>query len=301
LDNYEPVEDRLAKFWAAHPDGRVITALIQQSPVIIFRAELYRSDDTLGEPWATGHAHQRLLERPPTGSNHRPDDAAPEWTSPYEVCETSAVGRALANAGFAPRGARPSREEMRAAYGRAVVDPHEEIARLRARVDALSPAARQAFAEWKDRQGWPWPWPSAAVMAMHRKLDETAAEEHGSAPAPGFEEAADRVAAPGTSHEEYVTSCPGLQTTQPASTSPTRAPLADGAANAARDRDAPDPDDRPVHHSHDLDPRRALVSARSASEMDTAQSATENSIVEVLGASNRSDRAPDVKSTEQPS
>jgi hypothetical protein len=172
LDNYEPVEDRLAKFWAAHPDGRVLTALLQQAPVIIFRAELYRAEDTPGEPWATGHAHQRILDAPPMGSDGPGDAAAAAWTSPFEVCETSALGRALANAGFAPRGARPSREEMQSVRRRELVSHRVEIARLGARVDTLSPAQKHAFGAWKDEQRWSWPWPAAAIVAMHRKLDE---------------------------------------------------------------------------------------------------------------------------------
>jgi hypothetical protein len=174
LENYEPVEDRLAKFWAAHPDGRILTALLQQAPVIIFRAELYRADDMPGEPWATGHAHQRILDAPPAGSDGRGDAASAAWTSPFEVCETSALGRALANAGFAPRGARPSREEMRSARRRRLVNHRAEIARLGARVDGLSPPQRDAFTRWKDEQGWPWPWPASAIVAMHQKLDELA-------------------------------------------------------------------------------------------------------------------------------
>ena len=37
--------------------------------------------------------------------------------SALEVCETSAIGRALANLGYAAKGKRPSREEMSKASG----------------------------------------------------------------------------------------------------------------------------------------------------------------------------------------
>jgi hypothetical protein len=41
------------------------------------------------------------------------DDLSPNMkSSALEVCETSAIGRALANLGYAPKGKRPSREEM---------------------------------------------------------------------------------------------------------------------------------------------------------------------------------------------
>lgn len=115
LDQYEMVVDRLDKFWSDHPNGRVWTELklAGQAPgeLVVIWAAVYRdvADD---KPWATGIAHQRILGEPPTGKYGKPVESAPEWTSPYEVCETSAVGRALANAGYAARGKRPSREEM---------------------------------------------------------------------------------------------------------------------------------------------------------------------------------------------
>ena len=116
LDDYEPVEDRLRDFWSEHPDGRVVTKLVMaaQDPghIIIFKASVYRKLDPDGEPAATGYAHQRILDGPPLGRNGKPNESAPEWTSPYEVAETSAIGRALANMGYAAKGKRPSREEI---------------------------------------------------------------------------------------------------------------------------------------------------------------------------------------------
>lgn len=100
LEDYEPVEDRLAKFWSDFPDGRVHTDLVAySSSQFIVRAAIYR-DATDAEPWATGFAEEVVSER---GVNA---------TSALENCETSALGRALANAGYATKGKRPSREEM---------------------------------------------------------------------------------------------------------------------------------------------------------------------------------------------
>lgn len=100
LANYEPVEDRLARFWAEHPQGRVLTELVPAPEgQWIVRSEVWR-DGTTDRPDATGYAHEHVTDR---GVNS---------TSALENCETSSVGRALANLGYAPKGARPSREEM---------------------------------------------------------------------------------------------------------------------------------------------------------------------------------------------
>ena len=128
--DYEPVEDRLRAFWEDFPTGRVATLLVAReaygaielesgdyvrgsslNDVIIFRCELYRFPEDK-HPAATGYAHQRILTEPPKSSTGKPIPTAPEWTSPYEVAETSAIGRALANLGYAAKGKRPSREEV---------------------------------------------------------------------------------------------------------------------------------------------------------------------------------------------
>jgi hypothetical protein len=65
----------------------------------IFRAEIYfKNSETV--PTATGYAQEIRSDR---GVNS---------TSFVENCETSAIGRALANCGYATHGKRPSREEM---------------------------------------------------------------------------------------------------------------------------------------------------------------------------------------------
>ena len=99
LNEYEPVEVRLARFWAEHPNGRVLTELIHHGEgQFIVRTALFREGDN--QPFATGYAEELVTTR---GVNQ---------TSALENCETSSTGRALANAGYAPKGKRPSLEEM---------------------------------------------------------------------------------------------------------------------------------------------------------------------------------------------
>ena len=99
LDDYEPVDSRIAKWWEKHPNGSIQTEIIKDTGVAyIMKATLYTEDGLIV---ATGHASEVISDR---GVNA---------TSALENCETSAIGRALASAGFQAKiGKRPSREEM---------------------------------------------------------------------------------------------------------------------------------------------------------------------------------------------
>jgi len=100
LEDYETVEDRLMKFWKEYPDGRIETELIEAATNrFIVMARLYRTEADQ-RYWASGLAFETITDR---GVNA---------TNALENCETSAIGRALANCGYATRGKRPSREEM---------------------------------------------------------------------------------------------------------------------------------------------------------------------------------------------
>jgi hypothetical protein len=100
LDDYEPVEARLEKFWKEHEDGRIETELLEASKDrFIVMARLYRTEAD-AKCWTTGIAEETVAQR---GVNQ---------TSALENCETSAIGRALANAGYATKGKRPSLQEM---------------------------------------------------------------------------------------------------------------------------------------------------------------------------------------------
>jgi hypothetical protein len=100
LDNYETVEDRLVKFWADHTDGRINTSIHYYDDTrILVRAEVYFDREDV-RPVATGYAEELRGASPVNRTSHA------------ENAETSAIGRALANCGYAAKGARPSREEM---------------------------------------------------------------------------------------------------------------------------------------------------------------------------------------------
>ncbi|HEX8500265.1 MAG TPA: hypothetical protein VF659_06715 [Pyrinomonadaceae bacterium] len=101
-DEYITVSERIEKFYAKFPQGRILTNIVEHSAetgFILIRAEVYRDpEDAL--PAATGHAYElRSAGHVQAGSY-------------VEVCETSSVGRALALLGFEVRRGVASREEV---------------------------------------------------------------------------------------------------------------------------------------------------------------------------------------------
>lgn len=101
LEDYEPVSARLDRWLKAHGEQecRVVTDLVHYlQDHCVFRAELWLDGVLIATGWAEEVRGQGNVNR----------------TSHVENCETSAVGRALANAGMAGSDftKRPSREEM---------------------------------------------------------------------------------------------------------------------------------------------------------------------------------------------
>jgi pyruvate/2-oxoglutarate dehydrogenase complex dihydrolipoamide acyltransferase (E2) component len=101
-DEYITVSERIEKFYAKFPQGRILTSIVEhnaETGFILIRAEVYREpEDAL--PAATGHAYElRSAGHVQAGSY-------------VEVCETSSVGRALALLGFEVRRGVASREEV---------------------------------------------------------------------------------------------------------------------------------------------------------------------------------------------
>jgi hypothetical protein len=115
LQDYETCEVRLDKWWKDNPDGRVATELISfQNGQYIVQAYLYRTfADSVA--YSTGLAEEKITDR---GVNA---------TSALENCETSAIARALANANYAAKGKRASREEMTKVAKQQMATPKEYI------------------------------------------------------------------------------------------------------------------------------------------------------------------------------
>ena len=102
LDNYEMVKDRLPLFYEKYPDGRITSEVISEdSTGVTIRAFLYKDMDEQAHstPLTTGIAREV------------PGGFIDKYT---ENCETSAIGRALANLNMYNKD-RPSREEMESA------------------------------------------------------------------------------------------------------------------------------------------------------------------------------------------
>jgi hypothetical protein len=98
--DYEPVDSRIHKFWAEHPDGRIHTeiVLINETEIVI-KASVYADrDDT--RPVSIDFAQETRNSTPVNKLSF------------VENCATSAIGRALATYAYSPKGKRPSKEEM---------------------------------------------------------------------------------------------------------------------------------------------------------------------------------------------
>jgi hypothetical protein len=105
LNEYQTVAERLDEALKEHGDMRVITSLehterLDGRPVqYVMKAELWLGTTLVSTGWA-----EEIVGNSPVNK-----------TSALENCETSAVGRALANFGFQgknPSATRPSRNEM---------------------------------------------------------------------------------------------------------------------------------------------------------------------------------------------
>ena len=153
LDDYETVEERLVKFWKDHPEGRIETKLIVNTPTqYIVWSAIYR-DSADVQPWATGLAEETVQGR---GVNA---------TSALENCETSSLGRSLANAGYATKGKRASREEM---------SKVADAAKVKAKVDEVKAKMADTSKEYVPvaKESDPWTqWEAAPVTTMEQAVE----------------------------------------------------------------------------------------------------------------------------------
>lgn len=101
LQDYDPVENRIHEFWKDHPSGRILNeiVLINETEIVI-KSSVYADRDDQ-RPVSIGFAQESRKSDP---------------ISFAEKCETSSIGRALANLGYSPnlknKQLRASREEM---------------------------------------------------------------------------------------------------------------------------------------------------------------------------------------------
>ena len=100
LADYETVDERLHKWWKEFPDGRLETEVVEATNTrFIVICRLFRTEVDQ-KPYATGIASETVSDRGVNANFALPN------------CETSAIGRAISNAGLSAKGKRPSREEM---------------------------------------------------------------------------------------------------------------------------------------------------------------------------------------------
>lgn len=104
LDSYEPVAERVAKFWERYPAGRIHTeiVLINENEVVVKASVFTDREDP--RPAAIDFAQEKRGGTKINESNF------------LEVCSTSAIGRALATLNFQTKKdgkfLKPSREDM---------------------------------------------------------------------------------------------------------------------------------------------------------------------------------------------
>ena len=164
LEDYETVEERLAKFWKDYPQGRIETKLIYNTPTqYIVWSAIYRDSADI-QPWATGLAEETVQGR---GVNS---------TSACENAETSSLGRSLANAGYATKGKRASREEM---------SKVADAAKVKAKVDEVKAKMADSSKEYVPvaKADDPWTqWEAAPVQTMEQAVETVKAVLGGTAP-----------------------------------------------------------------------------------------------------------------------
>ena len=141
LNDYETVEERIKRFYKDNKTGRITTDNIttlqdRQVGTWVVKASVYLDDQT-DKPKATGLA----FEVDGQGMANK--------TSALENAETSAIGRALANAGYSGN-KRTSRQEMeKVARGKTPVAPTKDWLAMASAMEGDIDGLRLLYSEAK--------------------------------------------------------------------------------------------------------------------------------------------------------
>lgn len=145
IENYDTVESRIAKFHNDYPDGRIITFECTRQDdrakgIWMVKAEIFldHGDHHADLPKATGFAFE--VE----------GTAGANVTASLENCETSAIGRALANAGYSGN-KRASQTEMKKVMRKEEPIPADFIEKA-----STAPGMEELTALWNTavEKGW---------------------------------------------------------------------------------------------------------------------------------------------------
>jgi hypothetical protein len=115
LESYATVQERIAQFYQDFPDGSIRTFMVvRDGPEVVFEARVFRNPEEAAMGIYTSGFARELEGKSPVNK-----------TSHLENSESSAIGRALANLGYATDARRPSRSEMIKVAR--MKDEHEEM------------------------------------------------------------------------------------------------------------------------------------------------------------------------------
>ena len=108
--DYEPVEERIKRFYADHDNGRIVTFLRSEPnnmDYAVFEAQVFVGEELK----ATGWAQERRDPEMHISKDNKEYESV-NFAAWLENAETSAIGRALANFNYQGN-KRPSQEEMK--------------------------------------------------------------------------------------------------------------------------------------------------------------------------------------------